>query len=362
MKTNRLCFVVVGGLFPHPIPSPGDQDAHARLFCLSLQFQHASDSTTEYSLDLASGELWPYDPSTYAANVTLNDDWFGSSDPGTILLALPPFTDANGNGYDDFFESVQPLGGTTTSGSYNLGGLGPGALSATWSRPAGSSWGGCVLKFNPSPFYTWLTFNISFQILEYLGPLGYTPGTTSVTGRVDVVQTDATNNVFGGPVDFVKTATNRFNALIFQPGAWTNAAQQTLTYTNSLFTRDPTWPTNYGGYVLFYDVSDPTNPPPYNLWVLSIDDPNDSNHNGIPDFSDDPSPPRRPTLSLARGPTNLWLTVSGDVGHLHQVQEAPSLTPANWTTIWSESLTNDPQTVSIPQPSAAAKFWRALAQ
>ena len=67
--------------------------------------------------------------------------------------------------------------------------------------------------------------------------------------------------------------------------------------------------------------------------MLSIDDTNDANANGIPDFSDDPAsvtPPRAPHLSLALGSTNLLLTISGSVGHTNQIQTVGSLTSTNW--------------------------------
>ncbi len=220
------------------------------------------------------------------------------------------------------------------------------------------------MKFNLAQFSTSLDFVASYRLLEYLGPLNYVPGSQSVTGLVDVAQTDSPDISFVGPVDFVKTATNRFNALILQPGAWTNTYQETWTYTNSLFSRDARWPTNYFGCVIFYDASNPGVPPPYNAWVLSIDNTNDVNHNGIPDFSDDPASPlpRQPSLVLARGATNFWLTVSGDVGHVHLVQQTLSLAPANWATVWAQSLTNDPQTVWLPMPSGPSAFWRVVAQ
>jgi hypothetical protein len=99
--------------------------------------------------------------------------------------------------------------------------------------------------------------------------------------------------------------------------------------------------------------------------VLSFDDPNDANANGIPDFSDNPAsvtPPRAPHLSLALGKTNLLLTISGTVGHTNQIQEIGSLTLTNWQTTLSFLLTNDPQMVSLPLPAGTSKFWRVAAQ
>ena len=347
----------------------GEETARARLYCVSLSLQPGSDASTgEYSLILDNGELWPYNSSTYAAYVTLCDNWLGEEwDWGYILLPVPNIGDANQNGFQDFFESSQPVNSVGTSGSYSFQYSGSGPLQANWSRPAGSSWGSCTLKLQPYPYYTWLTFYGTFQLLEYTGSLAYTPGATTVSGRVNLVQTDAPDNLYAGPVAFVKSAADRFNTLTLQSGSWTNAWQQMFTYTNDgyVFQRDTSRHTNYWGPVLFYYDYNPTADYPFGMWVLSIDDTNDANHNGIPDFSDDlsgPAQPRRPRLTLSRGATNVWLSISGEVGHTHQVQELTSLWSTNWMTVWSQSLTNDPQVVSLPIPSGAGKYWRVVAQ
>ena len=99
--------------------------------------------------------------------------------------------------------------------------------------------------------------------------------------------------------------------------------------------------------------------------MFFIDDQNDANANGIPDFSDDPAvvtPPRAPQLVLTLGASNLWLAVSRDMGHTNLIQEIASLKATNWQTTLSFMLTNDPQVISLPLPAATTRFWRVLAQ
>jgi hypothetical protein len=209
------------------------------------------------------------------------------------------------------------------------------------------------------------TYNCPFTLIEYTGPLTYAPGSNTVSATINLTQTGNSAKTLQGPIAFVKSTTDRFNTLTNQPGVWTNAASQPLSFDGEVFSRGiPTWPTNYAGYVYFADGEPSTAAPDYRLWVLSIDDPNDANANGIPDFSDDPAavPPRAPRLSLAAGPTNLWLTISGDVGHSNQIQQIGSLGTTNWLTTQSFLQTNDPQVVSLPVPAAAPKFWRVMAQ
>jgi hypothetical protein len=186
-----------------------------------------------------------------------------------------------------------------------------------------------------------------------------------VSAAINLTQTGNPANTLQGPIVFVKSSTNRFNVLMNQPGIWTNAAAQTLSFDSEIFLRSiPTWPTNYAGSVFFADGDPSTAASDYQLWVLSINDTNDANANGIPDFSDDPAsvtPPRAPHLSLARGSTNLLLTVSGSVGHTNQIQAIGSLTSTNWQMTQSFLLTNDPQVVSLPSPAGSPKFWRVVA-
>ena len=96
------------------------------------------------------------------------------------------------------------------------------------------------------------------------------------------------------------------------------------------------------------------------LWTLSIDDLNDADQDGIPDFSDDPlTPARPPLLTLQPGATSLVLIISGDVGRSHLIQTNASLASTNWQLAQSITLATDPQTVSLPIP-AGITFWRAL--
>lgn len=350
------------------LSSSGAETAQARLYCLSPRVQTGRDNTTEYSLALTTlssevnGELMPYTDTSYSCNIILTDLFLDESDYGFIDLPWPSAGDANGNGFDDFFESSQAISISGT-GDYNLDVFGSGNLQVTWTRNAGSSIGTCLLKFKPQPIYTWLTFALSFQILEYTGPLSYTPDASSVSGTLNWLQTDNTNNFLSGPASFFRTGTNRFNELTLQAGTWTNESLQTLTFADADIFRDAPWPTNYYGLVIFDDGDPNTGDPDYNYWQLSIDDTNDGNHNGIPDFSDDPSSaPRRPSLGLGFSGTNLVMTIHGDTGHNHLVQAITSLTSTNWQTVTNLSLATDPQPVTLARPGGRAQFWRVLAQ
>lgn len=377
MKSLFL-FIAVGGISLSPLAS-GAETAQARMYCPSPRFQEATAYDSygfPWRLDLTTlpsginGELAPYfltTSYTHSAYVELYSELYEMTDQGVIGLNVPSGGDANDDGFPDFFEVLQPVNNLTGSGVmqtsvfYNSG----VAFQATWNRAAGSTTGTCSFQvYDPgNPYYS-LQFNFTFSVLEYTGPLVYTPGSNTVSAVVNLTQTGNSAGTLQGPVAFDKSSTDRFNTLTNQPGVWTNAVVQTLSFDGELFVRDAAWPTNYAGYVYFADGDPNTASPDYQLWVLSIDDPNDANANGIPDFSDDPVvvAPRAPKLSLSLGATNLLLTVNGDVGHTNLIQETVSLVAADWQTALSLVLTNDPQIVSLPRPAGPAKFWRAVAQ
>lgn len=348
----------------HPLTARTGETANARIWCLSLRFQEGTDSFGD-TLDFSTingtfnGELEPYRGQTYITAFTM--DISGQPINGTMQLDLPPLVDVNNNGFSDFFESALAVG-AGSSGSYTTD-IGNGTVTASWQRGAGAPNGTCVLHLVDSVFGDLGSFTHTFQLLEYSGPLVYTPGSNSVTGTVTLRQTADPTSSLQGPFQFAKVATNRFNRLILQAGAWTNAAAQMLSFTNGLFSRDLPWTTNYYGFVQFADGDPGSGAPDYLVWLLSIDDSNDANRNGIPDLSDDPStapPPAPPQLVLSLTPTNLLLSVSGAVGRVQDFQQSASLPATNWQTAFSVTITNNPQLISIPYPAGPAAFWRAL--
>lgn len=380
---KRFFILTAAGLVLLSTASYGAETAQARLYCLSLQCQ-AARATGEYdganwTLNLTTlssgnnGELAPYfltTSYTHSAYVGLYDDLTELSDSGKMAFDVPGNVGADG--FPILFEISQGVTNLTGdgaivsdsgSGFYPSPGVG---FQATWNRPAGSPNGTCSFQL-PDPdsgYYYNLQYSFSFTVLEYRGPLTYTPGSNAVSATVSLVQTGNSANTLQGPIIFDKSTTDRFNTLTNQPGVWTNAASQTVDFDNEVFTRVAGWPTNYAGYVYFADGDPNTATPDYQLWVLSIDDTNDANANGIPDFSDDPavaSPASVPLVLLTPGATNLWLTIRGDIGHTNEVQELDSLTSTNWQTTRSLTLTNDPQVLSLSLPTNQMKFWRVLA-
>jgi hypothetical protein len=367
MKKSLVWMGVVAAL----LLQTGDAlaQARARAYCLSLRFQRGTEPYDFYSLDLTginygiNGELFPiFDTYSHASYLFLNDEWdIEDPVPGVMQLEAPTTTDANQNGWPDFFEVGQEASGTS-AGVFSFFGVYSGTVQATWSRAAGSRTGTCALDLRLNMFQSLGVFTHTFDLIEYAGPLAYTPGENTVTGQANLTQTGNPDSVLVGPVAFAKLPPNRFDELELQTGVWTNASGQSLIYFAGDISRDPQWPTNYYGFLEFDDGDLDTAEPDYYDWILSIDDSADTDGDGIPNFSDDPASvePRRPGLTLQRGTNQLLLTLSGDVGRLHHILESATLTSGNWQTNLSLTLTNDPQTVSLALPAHGPRFWRAI--
>lgn len=369
---KRFLVFLVAGWCLISANTRGMETAQARLYGMSLRFQQGT--TFGGTLNLSTiggppynGELLPTfgDSSGNPWGSGLALVWSGMADSGTIYVNLPLGVDANNDGYDDFFETSQGVASGVSSGTYSTSMYFSGTVTATWNRAAGSASGTCVLNLNDDLWGDLGNFTCPFTLIEYAGPLTYTPGSNTVSATVNLAQTGNSANTLRGPIVFTKSSTDPFNTLTNAAGTWTNASSQTFSFDSETFTRGaPTWPTNYGGYVFFADGDPSTASPDYQLWVLAIDDTNDANANGIPDFSDNPAtvtPPRAPHLSLARGSTNLLLTISGSIGHTNQILGVSSLTSTNWQVAQTFLQTNDPQVVSLPLPSGGPKYWRVVA-
>jgi hypothetical protein len=361
-----------------PCLGQGAETAHARLWCDSLRFQRGYEPNGLYALDLTTlsgginGELtWDFLSADYdhSAYLELTDWTFGDTLQGALEVNLPTGQDANGNGFDDFFEVAQAVDSVTTSGKYNLEVYGTRTCTATWSRAAGSKDGTCVFRMKLDGFTT-TAFSHSFEVIEYTGPLAYTPGKTNVLANLQVTQTGNPANVIQGPCQFVKLASDPYNDLTISDGTWTNNTLQSLNYAEDSegglgdLYRYPDWPTNYYGWLVMQDGDPNTGEPDYLYWNLSVDDANDADHDTIPDFSDDPqtTPVRQPKLTLALNANHLLLTISGDVGRMHEIQQLTALGSTNWQPVQSVTLTNDPQAVSLTLPTGDSSFWRVRTQ
>lgn len=317
--------------------------------------------TTASGFSEINGEVAPlYSPDlpTHGALFRLQSPVAPEPITGNIAFDQPEPVDLNANGFDDFFEASQEGGGTAL-GLFETA-IDVGSVTVTWRRAAGSATGTCQVRLTSSTFGQYPSFTHTFQLLEYTGTLGYIPATNIVTGTLKLAQTGQPANLLSGATAMTRVATNRFNQMLLLPGSLVGADGQVLLYAGAGLERDEQTRTNYFGFFEMADGNPKTARADYLDWVLSLDDPNDTNGNGIPDLTDDLAPvgPRRPMLRLTRAPNQLLLNISGEIGITYDVEATPSLSETNWKKSLSITLTNDPQVVALPLPGSASQFWR----
>jgi hypothetical protein len=340
----------------------------ARLYCLSLRFDKAvtrqlgQTFTLELSTiagDPGNGELAPiFDPELpdHGSFFRMDHPNFGGAAlQGEILVDVPPFVDVNLNGFADFFEVALEVPTTVTRGAFRSD-LDEGEVVATWSRPAGSATGSCRLRLTGDIFGQLPDFTHAFELLEYQASWTYVRSGSNVSGTITWHKTADATEQWIGPLELSLNPTNQLDELTLAAGVWTNETQS-LTFTNSTIFRDLALQSNYFGYFFFSDGLLSTPDEDYPIWVLSLDDPNDSNGNRVPDLTDSPGG-SLPQLGIGLAGSAVALQLRGTVGVRYSLEETRSWT--NWLPVMEVTLTNASQTLELPRP-ATNTFWRLRA-
>jgi hypothetical protein len=340
--------------------------AQMQLHCLSVKFHPASSSAAglSYTLELttdasgatgSNGELAPLPSggaSSHASFFRLSGDALIEPASGSFFLDVPKLSDANTNGVPDFFEVDLAVESAITAGTFE-GADQSGKITATWSRAAKSSEGVCQVTLDAYK----ITFTNRFEIQEFAGTLAYrnTTGETNVITAATLSRKAQTITALSGTMVFAKQGGGRLSLLageLRSPGAPTLAYHgiDDLERTGARF----------NAAFVFKDGDPGTSVEDYVSWVLKIVDPADSNGDGIPDLSDDGGRRLPPLLSLQPLGTNLLLSITGEIGKLHQVETIQALEQGNWILAATVTLSNEIQTVLLRAPTNRSRtaFWR----
>jgi hypothetical protein len=362
MNLRILMLLSLGCLLPSV--EAASQTAQARLYCYSVRVERGVAgfggtldlSTLAWSIP-PNHELAPlFGDYSHGSGFSLNSPGFLEPIRGVIHLDVPMEIELPESGYTDFFDVEQGIAHTVTTGVYWAAANETGTVTATWIRAVGSRRGTCRLRLVSAIFGSLGEFQHPFEIFDYRGVLTYEPGLTEIQGQVELTRMDLDEETLGGPVSFLKSPHDPANELALWEGVWTNAVEQEFQYLTDLLFRHET---NYFGFVEFVDGDLSTPEEDYWLWAISIDDANDRNGNGIPDFSDVPvSDPARPELRWELVPDAVRLTVVGSVGTTYALQETAALSGSDWTTVRTVTLTQGTAIVTLSRPAGGARFWR----
>jgi hypothetical protein len=299
----------------------------------------------------ANGELAPWpQPAAYShGSFMLLEDVSMFVSVTQIEMNLPLTGDSNGDGISDFFEPGQAVS-ASSQGIYQNE-WGPGTLVAAWTRAKGATRGDCVIWMDDPILGDIGPFTHTFDLIECHGTLDYVVAPDKVTGNILLAGGTFASGTVQGSVVILRSGSDPHNALTLQAGAWSDGGT-IFGFSETALTRSPAAPSVYRG-ALSSEAGD------FRAWTMLIDDPNDSDGDGIPDLSDDSQPPRRPLLTLTLSGGELRLTVSGDAGRSCRLQEADSVAPPSWQTVRTITLTSEPQTVTLPYQAGLSRFWRA---
>ncbi|MSU64171.1 MAG: hypothetical protein EXS31_17565 [Pedosphaera sp.] len=364
------CFYILTALLFATTSFSAQKVAQARLTCLSLRFSPATANTLgqSYLLEIGTvpsagelnGELAPtFDDRipSHGTSFRLTSAVFPEPLTGDLVMDVAGDADTDLDGYSDFFEVDKPIAATVTPGFFRTA-LDKGSVSASWSREAGSSKGTCKLKLKSDTFGELPTLQATFELLNYQGPLTYTTDTGQIEGSINLERSGDVKDILAGKVTFLRSVTNRFEDLKLVGGSWTNSEQKTLSLFDTLVSRDSTLRTNYFTIVEFQDGDLRTADDDFYNWQLSIDDLNDADHDGIPDFSDDPAP-QPVTLKIVPSGDRVRIEVSGQAGRAFDLEETSSLVaPVKWTFVSGVILLQNVQTIEAPVVGRETAYWR----
>lgn len=351
------------------------QTAQVHLVCISPRFEHGLTEAGAV-LQLTSvapainGELRAdYTPGgfTYQADFFLSNSMAGTVVSGSLVLPPPNLSDSDTNGIADFFEASHPVAWTNDLGTF-ASTSGTGQVAAIWVRPSGTNTGECQFTFTCDAPALSETYRAPFSFLEYAGPLPYQLGSNGVSSPVVLTQVCHAAQSLRGTLDIARDGVLPYGIKL-AAGRWTNQASLTLPYPALRLTRlmvaTGLFHRSIYSDVYFTEDGNPeTASPDYINWQIAIDDPYDSDGDWLTDLEDTyfANPPRPPTLAFVTAYDQLLVELRGDVGRVHEIQEADSLSATNWQKVASFTLAEDPQLLVAPTFSESARFWRAVAR
>jgi hypothetical protein len=338
----------------------------------SLGLSSLGDGTINDELAFSDNET---DPESHAAIAYLNLAGGGGDPiPFNLFMGVPGLGDMDLNGLTDFFEVRRSVSNESTTGELNYddgsGSTLSGTVDAVWNRAVGSASGTVSLHLKIPDYGVDLTFLHRFEIMQYKGTLSYTNKPTGITASVQFLRLglpSGQTNQITGPISLIRT--NDYE-LGFTSETWHyvgTAGRGALPFESSddiatSVSRTPI----HGGYegLIPFDNGVPTIPSngqgQYLLWWLDIFDPNDANHNGIPDLSDAaPGGSITPQLKLELADNQWNLTVTAAAGQTVTLFQATNLTNPIWKTNQTLTLTGLSQVIALPPPSGVSSYFRA---
>ena len=231
--------------------------------------------------NVISGELRPRSGSTdifeggYAQYTPV-----AAIDYGSYTVSIPT-TDNDGNGIPDVIQ-YDKLGNYSATGSGNSAIVGPFSITFQFTRAAGSAVGTYIANTVNSLGGT-NTINGVYNLVSYSGTVSYTRGVSN-TLSFNITNLASPNLSITGSTTFTTINSNQISYAAFtlsnNSGGVYHANAGTFNRSGNL----------YSGPLILSDGLLTTSWADFTSYIVQITDTNDSNSNGIPDFSDSVPP------------------------------------------------------------------------
>lgn len=277
-----------------------------------------------------------------------------------LFLDVPEIGDADLNRVSDFFQVSQAVENEKTLGAFEDETFGLVTVEATWNRAAGSTAGTCRMVMEGDIVNA--EFAVPFEILQYVGPIAYTPA-TNVVVQVNLQRQGAPGTLSGlwhlspiGPGELTfpgdEWRDEAGNVFGFIPAGELEAY---LTHVTRQF---------YNGLAGTFDGM-PATPvsEEYIVWEFNVFDDNDADDDRVPDLSDPPGGgggiiPVDAVLSARVEEGFLKLSITARKGQSVIIERKPTLANAEWTEVETITLTADAQVKDLPLSGDDSDFYR----
>ncbi len=366
---QRLVFLLAL-LLPAITGWGGTNTAQLSFHCQSVRLAPASVKQLGQTYTLSfttvdgepNGELGidedPNSPTFHSSVIIFEHPLLGEPIVAKLFLDPPDIGDADINRVDDFFQVSRTVGNAVTRGGFEDETFGVVNVTATWSRAAGSATGTCAMKLEGAIVNA--TFNVPFEVFQYLGPITYVPG-TNVVANVNLTRQGMPGELTGqwhlsphGPGEL------RFPADIWADEAGNGfvflAADEIDAYLGHVTKQF------YNGLAGTIDGL-PSTPAEeeYIIWEFNVFDDNDADGDLEPDLSDPPDSggiPATPKLAVSVSDGFLKLMITARAGQSVIIERKPTLTTALWAEVETLVLANDSREMTLPLSGDDSDFYR----
>lgn len=275
-----------------------------------------------------------------------------------LFLDVPDIGDDDINRVSDFFQVAMPVEAAESVGTFEDEFFGLVVVTATWNRPAGSAFGVCTMELEGDIVNA--TFQVPFEIFQYVGTLRYEPN-TNVVAEVSLQRQGAPGTLAGV-----------WNLSEIAPGELTFPGDQWRDEGGNVYELIPadeievylTHITRqfYNGLAGLVDGM-PATPATeeYVLWEFNVFDPNDADEDRLPDLSDPPAavgPAVTPVVSVVVEDQFLRLRITARKGQSVIIERKATLGAAEWSEVETVSLAEDTVTKNLPLSGDDSDFYR----